>query len=165
MDKIIGTRGTRRWTAAGWIGLIFVIMMLNANTGLLKGLPKGDKKSSNILGFIIHTLLFVCLVKLIMSHSLPGLKDVIAPGSCVSDKEGWIAALWIGVLFLICVHPLVFGVTNILGNVTTSKLATYKEGSPTFFGFFLHTLVFVLLLRVLMEFKLPGMSKNIVPVC
>ena len=67
----------------------------------------------------------------------------------LSDKDKWLIAVIIGVLFLILAAPLIFKFSNVI--FKPLKLPTIKEnGMPTIFGLLLHTIVFILILRLLM---------------
>ncbi len=68
----------------------------------------------------------------------------------LSDKDKWLIAVIIGVLFLILAAPLIFKFSNVI--FKPLKLPTIKEnGMPTIFGLLLHTIVFILILRLLMH--------------
>lgn len=65
-----------------------------------------------------------------------------------SDK--WYASILAGILFVIVSSSYTYNVTN---RVTTSFGLTIAEyGCPNLAGLFLHTLVFIILLRLLLQF-------------
>lgn len=61
-----------------------------------------------------------------------------------TNAQKWWFAIVAGLLFALISSPFVYGITNsFLGKTTT-------VGGPTFWGILLHTIVYILLLRLLL---------------
>jgi hypothetical protein len=76
----------------------------------------------------------------------------------LSELQKWLFAFYSSILFLIMTSPITFKFTNMitrLGNWDTSM-----HGCPNIGGLFLHTVIFLVLVRVLMFIKLPGLPKR-----
>lgn len=68
----------------------------------------------------------------------------------LSDTDKWFVAIIIGIVFLILAAPLVFKFSNMI--FKPLKLPTIKEnGTPTIFGLLIHTIVFIIIVRLLMH--------------
>lgn len=68
----------------------------------------------------------------------------------VDSNEKWLIAVLLGIIFLIISAPLIFRLSNSI----TSKVGmhtTYKSGLPTPFGYIIHMIVFILIVRILMH--------------
>lgn len=72
----------------------------------------------------------------------------------ISQKKEWIISFWSALVFLIISSPLLYKITNIV----TYKIGfiSSTDGKPNIIGLILHTIVFLLLVRFMMEIKLPG---------
>ena len=67
----------------------------------------------------------------------------------LSNQEKWIIAVIIGVIFLIVSNPLVFRFSDIiLGFVSLHTVG--PDGKPTAFGWILHAVAFIIIIRILM---------------
>ena len=68
----------------------------------------------------------------------------------LSDTDKWLAAVIIGVVFLIIASPIIFKFSNSIFKYI--KLPTIRgNGMPTIFGLLIHTLAFILIVRLLMH--------------
>jgi hypothetical protein len=78
------------------------------------------------------------------------LKDLL--NLKLSNSQKWLGALVAGLLFLILSSGIVYQLTNkIFTSIFGPKAATVTvAGAPTVFGLILHTIVFILLLRLIL---------------
>ena len=75
----------------------------------------------------------------------------------MSNKK-WLISIYAVVVFVLVSNKYTYNLTDNL-RLLNEQLATVDEhGNPTVFGFVLHTLVFFLLVRAMMEVKLPGVK-------
>lgn len=70
----------------------------------------------------------------------------------LSNGKKWLVSLMAGLLFLIISSPIVYKLVNSLTSLVRLKLAD-KNGCPNVLGLLVHTVVFVLLVRLLMLIK------------
>jgi len=70
----------------------------------------------------------------------------------LSNQQKWLGAIVAGLLFLILSSGFVYGLTNkLLTSLFGPKAATITAGgAPTILGLILHTIVFVLLFRLIL---------------
>ena len=67
----------------------------------------------------------------------------------ISSTEKWLIAVLLGVIFLIVASPLIFQFSDtIFGYVGWNTVRS--NGKPTPFGWILHMLAFILIVRILM---------------
>lgn len=64
--------------------------------------------------------------------------------------DKWRYTLYTTVLFIIIVNPYTYRLTNTIFGKIIGKVAS-ADGCPTIVGIMLHTIVFTLLLRILMD--------------
>jgi len=81
------------------------------------------------------------------------------------NTQKCVIALWTLIAAILVFNPVTYCVTNkvftLLGAPTlTRNTRPLTLVAPTWFGAILHLVVFVLLVRVMMEFKLPGLEDN-----
>jgi hypothetical protein len=77
-------------------------------------------------------------------------QDSSSTCECVTSNQKWLIAIILGIIFLIVSIPIIYNLTNTL----LSKInihTTNKKGLPTPFGLVLHTLIFIIIVRVLMH--------------
>lgn len=75
------------------------------------------------------------------------------------QKQRWIASFVAALLFLIISSPTVYKlVSSIFSNLVPSLPIANGEGCPTMLGLVVHTIVFFLLVRAVME--IPMMKKT-----
>jgi len=78
------------------------------------------------------------------------------------NKNKWVISMYAGLVFFILASPISFKLVNRLvakipgSTVSLANLA----GCPTWLGLFIHALLFVVVMRVMMLFQLPGVKKN-----
>lgn len=70
------------------------------------------------------------------------------------DQQKWIISAWSALPFLLLASPQSFKLTNKL--LSPLGLRTSVMGCPTTQGLLLHTLVFLLVTRLMMSVRLPG---------
>lgn len=63
----------------------------------------------------------------------------------LTNLEKWLYTLYTTIVFILVSNPYTYKLVNsILGNISD------KKGCPTAFGFVVHTIVFMLILRLIM---------------
>jgi len=68
----------------------------------------------------------------------------------VDGTQKWFIAVLLGLIFLIISAPLIYRLTNgILSKIRLNT--TYKNGTPTPFGYVLHMIIFIVIVRILMH--------------
>lgn len=72
----------------------------------------------------------------------------------IESKKKWIISFWAVLVFLIVSLPYTYKLTNMF--TADFGFPTFESNCPTPFGIALHTIVFLLLTRRMMDFKLPG---------
>ena len=80
-----------------------------------------------------------------------------------SYTEKWYISAWSVLAVFVVFNPLTYSITNkvfgFLGAPTLQQSVHLLEfASPTIFGFTLHLVVFFLVVRAMMEIKLPGIK-------
>lgn len=74
-----------------------------------------------------------------------------SPSNFTEGKK-WLICLVVGILFFIIAAPFMYQLT---GKVTDlMKFETSVNGCPNYYGLIIHTIVFIVLLRLLMFIKL-----------
>ena len=67
----------------------------------------------------------------------------------INSNEKWLIAVLLGIVFIILASPLVFALTDgIFGYVGWNTVKA--NGKPTSFGWTLHLIAFILIIRILM---------------
>jgi hypothetical protein len=69
-----------------------------------------------------------------------------------SSSQKWEITFFSGLIFLIVVNPYTYKLTNALFSGIVGPTA--RNGCPTSIGLFIHTLVYLLLVRYSMDLKL-----------
>ena len=68
----------------------------------------------------------------------------------LDGNEKWLIAVLLGIVFLIVASPLVFRFSNsIFGYIGWNT--TKPSGSPTPFGWIIHVIAFIIIVRLLMK--------------
>ena len=73
----------------------------------------------------------------------------------INSRSKWMISLWSAVLFILISMPFTYMATNMVGKLVGVQLAS-GNGCPTILGLFVHTIVFLLIVRAMMEISLPG---------
>lgn len=68
-----------------------------------------------------------------------------------TSKDKWIVSVIAGVLFLIVASPFLFKVVNGLAGIFGISTADPATGNPNILGLLIHSIVFVLVVRLLMN--------------
>ena len=74
------------------------------------------------------------------------------------NKEKWLISLYAVIVYVLVTNPFTYRLTNFLGLISPELHTIDGNGCPTVFGYVLHMLVFLLLVRVMMEVKLVGVK-------
>ena len=72
----------------------------------------------------------------------------------LNEAQKWIIGLYCGLLFLLISSPFMYKLTGSLTKLIGWE--TSENGCPNISGLFLHTVVFILLLRVIMLIPKPN---------
>lgn len=68
-----------------------------------------------------------------------------------TSKDKWIVSILAGILFLLISCPMAFRLSNsVIYYITGISLLT-KDGCPNMIGIILHTIIFILIVRLLMR--------------
>lgn len=70
-------------------------------------------------------------------------------GMRVTNFDKWVISCIIGIVFFILIIPFTFKLTNSLTSFV--RVNTINNGLPTLSGIILHTIVFVVIVRLLMH--------------
>jgi hypothetical protein len=71
----------------------------------------------------------------------------------ITEKDKWVISIIGGILFLIVSMPSMYDLTNMVGKRMGIEYAT--KGGPTVAGLIVHTIVFILLFRLVLVW-IPG---------
>lgn len=74
-------------------------------------------------------------------------------GKSASNEDKWRWTLSTAVVFAIVTNPMTYKLVDRIFKTIDVKIAN-QTGCPTFIGLFIHTIIFILLLRALMEFDI-----------
>jgi hypothetical protein len=83
----------------------------------------------------------------------------------LENSQKWVISAWSVLVVFLIFNPITYFITNyiftFIGAPTTQNTENTENGpfefrAPTLFGFVLHMVVFLLLIRGMMEIKLPG---------
>lgn len=66
-----------------------------------------------------------------------------------TSKDKWIVSIMSGILFLLIASPFLYGVVNSL--TSNFGLVTAVNGCPNITGLIIHSIVFVVIVRLLMR--------------
>ena len=66
-----------------------------------------------------------------------------------NDKTKWIISLMSGLLFLIIASPITYNLVNMATSTVGLKIS--DDGCPNIYGLILHSIDFVLIVRVMMR--------------
>lgn len=132
-----------KWVTAGIAGLLFLLLSSPVAYELSShiGLPTFDDGTPTIPGLIIHASILVLIVKILMAWKAP-------PATKAASKDQYIAALLVGLLFMVVSSPYLYGSIDSLGIFQDSI-----DGVPTPRGLIVHTLIFTLLVRTLVRWN------------
>jgi hypothetical protein len=68
----------------------------------------------------------------------------------ITSTDKWLIAVLLGVIFLIVAAPLMFRLSNSIFKYVGMNTVD-SRGSPTPFGWIIHTIAFIILVRILMH--------------
>lgn len=74
-------------------------------------------------------------------------------GSSVTEADKWRWTLSTAVVFAVVTNPMTYKLVDRIFKMIDVKIAN-QTGCPTIIGLIIHTIVFILLLRALMEFDI-----------
>ena len=142
-----------KWTVSVMSGLLFLLVsspyMFSITNELTSsfGLDISNKVGCpNLAGLLAHAAVFTVLLRLLMSRN-SGKNECAKP---YTSKDKWIISLIGGLLFLLIASPFLYEAVNALTSTFGLKIAD-RDGCPNLAGIVLHTLVFILVVRVLMR--------------
>jgi hypothetical protein len=141
-----------KWVSAIIAGLLFLLLAspvaYNLSNSVLApvGLSTVDRRDCpNVNGLVVHAILFTLILRLIMAGNFGGK-------NCkkYSSKDKWVCSLIGGLLFLLIASPFLYEAVNTLTAPLGLDVAD-RAGCPNINGLVLHSIVFVLLVRLLMR--------------
>ena len=71
----------------------------------------------------------------------------------IDSSDKWRFTLYTTILLLVLFNPWTYKITNTLLSGLVGNIAS-KDGCPTLLGFFIHVIVFTLILRFLMDLRI-----------
>jgi hypothetical protein len=85
------------------------------------------------------------------------MSDLEASKNCLkkpTNSDKWRFTIYTVIIFLLVINPYTYIFVNKLLGKIIGKIADPSNGCPTKLGFIVHTIVFTLLLRYIMEFDI-----------
>jgi len=73
----------------------------------------------------------------------------------LTEQKKWLVSFYSGLLFAIIASPCLFKLVNLLTSSIGLSISD-KKGCPNIYGLIIHTIVFILLVRLMMSIPLPG---------
>lgn len=77
-----------------------------------------------------------------------------------TNRQKWLISLYSAILFLIIASPFAFKLVNGLSMSLFGVETADNEGCPNTVGLLVHTVVFLLIVRAIMQIKLPGLEER-----
>jgi hypothetical protein len=82
-----------------------------------------------------------------------------------TSTKKWIISLWSLLAVILIFNPITYWVTNKLFSISGNPTLQRDDDpmamvAPTYFGFVLHLIVFFLVVRGMMQLKLPGVDSE-----
>ena len=74
--------------------------------------------------------------------------------SKLTESKKWLICFYSVILFAIIASPCLFKLVNLLTSAIGLSIAD-KNGCPNIYGLIIHTIVFILLIRLMMVIPLP----------
>jgi len=141
-----------KWTAAFMLGLLFLLVSSPFTYSLTNVLTKGagfaiadSSGCPNLAGLIVHTIIFTLLLRLMLNRDQTN--GCLRP---YTSKDKWMVSVVGGLLFILVSSPYLYDATNAL--TSSLKLdVTISNGCPNLKGLILHTVIFVIIVRLLMR--------------
>lgn len=75
-----------------------------------------------------------------------------------TETQKWMISFWAALVFVIIASPFMFNLVDKIAQPIGMKVA--NNGCPTIFGLLLHAVVFAVIIRLMMDIKLPGVSSS-----
>lgn len=79
----------------------------------------------------------------------------------ISGKTKWVISLWSGLVFLIIASSIMYRITGSVFGIFGLKIQ--NNGCPNWIGLLIHSVVFIILIRVMMEIPIPGTEETFCP--
>jgi hypothetical protein len=141
-----------KWTASFMLGILFLIVSSPFTYGVTNSITSGagfaisdDKGCPNLAGLIVHSIIFTLLLRLMLNrdHTTGCLKPY-------TSRDKWTVSVIGGLLFILISSPFLYEAVN---SITSSlKFDTSdSQGCPNIKGLVLHTVIFVVVARLLMR--------------
>jgi hypothetical protein len=82
-----------------------------------------------------------------------------------TSTKKWVISLWSLLAVILIFNPITYWVTNKLFSIAGKPTLQFDDDpmamvAPTYFGFVLHLIVFFLVVRGMMQLKLPGVDSE-----
>ena len=165
-----------KWIIAGWVSLFYFVVSLPqvyemTNCMVSSFIPEKFNKNKELLvdkfgvttktGLLLHTIVFILIIRLIQETELYGLKNVLINKH--TNLQKWIIACWAGILYIVLSNKVIYSITNELSMlISFNKLSLfYMNDVPHPVQILLHTIVFGLVVRGVLELNLQKMAHTI----
>jgi len=169
-----------KWIIAGWVSLVYFVVslpqvyeMTNCMTNCMVSsfIPEKFNKNKELLvdkfgvttktGLLLHTIVFTLIIRLMQETVLYGLKNVLINKH--TNLQKWIIAGWAGILYIVLSNKVIYSITNELSMlISFNKLSLfYMNDVPHPVQILLHTIVFGLVVRGVLELDLQKMASAI----
>jgi len=142
---------TDKWITASIVGLLFLILaspftfhLLNKISSLCGVDVSLAGGSPTVIGLLVGAGIFTLVLRGLMSKHSPGCNKPY------TSKDKWVVAIIGGLLYLLIASPFLYDAFNRITKIVGLPIAS-PTGTPTVQGLVIHTLVFVLLVRLLMR--------------
>lgn len=136
-----------KWKAAIISGLFFALLSsscfykwTDAVTQSI-GMRTSFNGCPNLAGLFINALLYIIVIRVIMQFG--------NSANCGSSKDKWVISVIGGILFLIIASPFLYETVNTI--CSSMGLSTAVDGCPNPAGITIHTILFILMVRILMR--------------
>jgi hypothetical protein len=138
-----------KWTSSVMAGLLFSLVsspfayeMTNKATSRL-GLKILNGKNPNLIGLLAHSVVYIVILRAMMNKSSGCLKPY-------TTKDKWIDSFIGGLLFLLISSPFLYETVNSLTSSFGLNIID-SSSTPTLAGVSIHSLVFIIITRILMR--------------
>lgn len=165
-----------KWIIAGWVSLVYFVVSLPqvyemTNCMVSSFIPKKFDKNKELLvdkfgvttksGLLLHTIVFTLIIRLMQEFALYGLKNVLI--NKYTNLQKWIIAGWAGILYIVLSNKVIYSISNELSMfISYNKLSLfYMNDIPHPVQILLHTIVFGLVVRGVLELDLQKMANTI----
>jgi hypothetical protein len=141
-----------KWTASFMLGILFLLVSSPFAYSLTNSIAKGagfvmadSQGCPNLAGMILHTILFILLLRLMLNKD--HANDCLRP---YTSRDKWTVSIIGGLLFILVSSPFLYELVNSLTTSLNIDI-TMVKGCPNIKGLVLHTVIFVVVARLLIR--------------